>query len=263
MLIQREQIVDTIATATKPLPFINAMWLLGSAAFGRADEHSDVDVLMDVSPGRADDAFQAIEEAISSHLCPIERRWIHPLPTWHGHRSRFYKLQDAHEFLALDLTILEEGAEPRFNELERHGEPVVIFDKKGVVRSVPLDMDAHMQAVRKRVEQMQPRLPFLFPLVEKEIVRGDSPAAFTTYQRYLIDAIVELARIIHCPARYDYGMRYLHVDIPDELRREIDRLAYVSSLEDLSNKLPQVRALAESLLEEATRRWSRAATENE
>jgi predicted nucleotidyltransferase len=44
MVLGREKILDSIVEGLKPLDYVYAMWQCGSAAFGRVDEWSDIDV---------------------------------------------------------------------------------------------------------------------------------------------------------------------------------------------------------------------------
>jgi hypothetical protein len=56
------------------------------------------------------------------------------MPTWHGHAQGFCRLQGTNEFAFIDVVVMNHGEGPRFNEVERHGNPVVLFDKDGALR---------------------------------------------------------------------------------------------------------------------------------
>ena len=60
--MRREQVVEVLRAALEPLASVNAAWLGGSDAFGRADELSDVDLQVDVDDGQVA-AFGAVEAA--------------------------------------------------------------------------------------------------------------------------------------------------------------------------------------------------------
>ena len=47
--MRREQVIELLHGALLPLAWVNAAWLGGSNAFGRADELSDVDLQVDVT----------------------------------------------------------------------------------------------------------------------------------------------------------------------------------------------------------------------
>jgi hypothetical protein len=60
--VRREQVVEILRAALEPLAFVNAAWLGGSDAFGRADELSDVEVAA---------TFGAVEAALADmQICP-------------------------------------------------------------------------------------------------------------------------------------------------------------------------------------------------
>ncbi|MBL8045934.1 MAG: nucleotidyltransferase domain-containing protein [Anaerolineales bacterium] len=73
-MLTRHQILHTLQTALEPHNYVYAMWEGGSAAFGRADEWSDVDVQIVVEDERVSEAFAAAEAALLS-LSPFEILW--------------------------------------------------------------------------------------------------------------------------------------------------------------------------------------------
>ena len=66
--MRREQVVEVLREALLPLSYVNAAWLGGSDAFGRADELSDVDLQVDVDDGRVAATFGAVEAALAASL---------------------------------------------------------------------------------------------------------------------------------------------------------------------------------------------------
>jgi predicted nucleotidyltransferase len=156
---RREQVIELLHGALLPLAWVNAAWLGGSDAFGRADELSDVDLQVDVDDGHVAATFGAVEAALAA-ASPIVARLVMPMPTWHGHAQRFYRLRDTAEFTAVDVVVFQRS-DPRryYNQTERHGRPLVLFDRAGVVREVA--------GIREG-------LAFTLPLVAKE-VRAATP----------------------------------------------------------------------------------------
>jgi predicted nucleotidyltransferase len=59
--MRREQVIEVLRGALLPLPHVNAAWLGGSDAFGRAAELSDVDLRVDVDDGHVAAPFGAVE----------------------------------------------------------------------------------------------------------------------------------------------------------------------------------------------------------
>ena len=69
--MRRQQVVEVLRAALEPLAFVNAAWLGGSDAFGRADELSDVDLEVDVDDGQVAATFGAVEAALADmQICP-------------------------------------------------------------------------------------------------------------------------------------------------------------------------------------------------
>ncbi len=248
--MRREQVIEVLRGALLPLPHVNAAWLGGSDAFGRADELSDVDLQVDVDDGYVAATFGAVEAALAA-ASPIVARLVMPMPTWHGHAQRFYRLRDTPETTAVDVVVFERS-DPRryYNQAERHGRPLVLFDRAGVVRSVPLDRAELAATLARKVAGIRERLPFTLPQAAKEVRRGDALAALGSYHRYLLAPLVMLYRVRHTPARHDFGSRYTRDDLPPEAQETLAELSFVADLDDLAAKLPRAERLLRELLDE-------------
>jgi hypothetical protein len=93
--MRREQVVELLREALLPLPYVNAAWLGGSDAFGRPTS-CPTSTPVDVDDGRVAATFGAIEAALAA-ASPIVARLVMPMPIWHGHAQRFYRLRDTAE----------------------------------------------------------------------------------------------------------------------------------------------------------------------
>jgi predicted nucleotidyltransferase len=248
--MRREQVVAVLREALEPLAHVNAAWLGGSDAFGRADELSDVDLQVDVDDGHVAATFGAVEAALAA-ASPIVARLVMPMPTWHGHAQRFYRLRDTSEFTAVDVVVFERS-DPRryYNQTERHGRPLVLFDRAGVIRPVALDPAELAAALRRETARIRERLPFTLPQVAKEVRRGDALAALGSWHRYVLAPLVTCYRIRHAPARHDFGLRYTADDLPAEVQATLRELSFVRDLDDLAAKLPEAERLLRRLLAE-------------
>jgi hypothetical protein len=248
--LTRERVIELLHGALEPLAWVNAAWLGGSDAFGLADELSDVDLQVDVDDGRVAATFGAVEAALAA-ASPIVARLVPPMPTWHGHAQRFYRLRDTAEFTAVDVVVFRRS-DPRryYNQTERHGRPLVLFDRAGIVHPVPLDQTGLAASLAREVAGIAERLPFTLPLVAKEVRRGDALAAHGLWQRHVLAPLVTLYRVRHTPARHDFGTRYTRHDLPSEVRQTLAELAFVTGLDDLGTKLPRAERLLRGLLDE-------------
>jgi hypothetical protein len=205
---------------------------------------------VDVDDGRVAATFGAIESALAA-ASPIVARLVMPMPTWHGHAQRFYRLRDTAEVTAVDVVVFQRS-DPRryYNQTERHGRPLVLFDRAGVVRPGPLDQAELAATLAREVAGIRERLAFTLPLVAKEVRRGDALAALGLWHRHVLAPLVTLYRVRHTPARHDFGTRYTRHDLPAQVQETLAELALVTGLDDIAAKLPTAERLPGELLDE-------------
>jgi hypothetical protein len=235
LIHSRQDLISALGTALQRCPQVRAAWLGGSDAFGRADEHSDLDLCLCVDDGRVEEAIEAVESALVS-LSPIAHRYRLPQPTWHGHEQVFYRLRDAVPTAIVDLVVFAASKPNQFRERERHGTPVVLFDPEGLAAPVSLDRAAHSAKVRTRLEALRESFPIFEPFVPKELDRERPVDAVGFYHGLTLRPLAELLRIAYCPDRFDFGLRYLGTDLPREVYAEFAGLAFPSGPEDLRIK---------------------------
>ncbi len=230
--VDRRRIIETLAAALEAEPTVLAAWLGGSDATGRTDEFSDIDLQTVVEDDRVEETFALVEKTLSS-LSPIALRHRIPEPTWHGHSQCFYRLRDADPHHFVDFVPVKRSAEDRFLEPERHGEPVVLFDREGLLAPTKLDRVALRDRMEKRLAALREMFLLFQPLAIRAVARGHDAEAAYWYHNLGLKPLVELLRIRHCPDRFDFGLRYLDRDLPGHLREEIERLAYPADPREL------------------------------
>lgn len=201
MELGRDAICAAIRRAIEPLSYAVAMREGGSAAWGREDRWSDIDLQVLVEDDRVSDAIAAVDAALEA-LSPSELRLEAPRPTWHGHEQVFYRLRDAGEYCLVDLAVMKRSAPQQLRERERHGERRVFFDKTGEARPATLDRERHDRLVAERLRHLSVALPMFQSLTKKET----------------------LLRIRYCPDRFDFGPRYAVVDLPREVLQRVEPL---------------------------------------
>jgi hypothetical protein len=227
---------------------VRGAWLGGSDASGRTDQWSDIDLQIIVEDGRVEEAYRLVHATIET-LSPIEHRYRFPMPTWHGHEQALLKLRDSDPFAVIDLVIIVKSNPDRFLERERHGEPLVLFDHDRLVVPAALDREKHLDKVKRRLESLRSLFALCQGFVSKAALRGAAADAMHSYQAMTFRPLVELLRIRHCPERFDYGARYLDRDLPADVRRVVEGLAYVPSVD----RIEEYRARAEVLFQENLR----------
>lgn len=226
----------------------------GSAATGRADRFSDIDLCLVAESSLNDALFEAIERTLAG-VATITHTWKVADPPWPGFAQRLYVLEPAPRFFLVDCCLLEPATAMQFLERERHGEALVYFDRGGTLRPASLDRSAFAARVRRRFDQVQSAWPIYMTLVAKELARRrplDAHAFYSSALRLLI----ELVGMRYRPERFDFGWRYLHHDVPPELQADLQRWLYVGSPESIEGHLSAMDGLERRLVAEIAARPS-------
>ncbi len=242
--IEREDLIAAITACVSGLEWLEAAWLGGADATGRIDVRSDLDLVCLVHDDRVEDTFDSLESLFAS-LGGIRHRYRVPEPTRHGNAQAYYLLVGASDDLSIDLVVLRASVKDRLLEFERHGEPLVLFDRGVGIRSVPLDREAHDDRLRARYEEIVDAAPILIPLISKAIDRGFVAEAVHAYQNFLLRPLVDLLRMEHCPDRFDFGFRYLDRDMPASERLLVERLSITGDLESIDGLRREALAVFE------------------
>lgn len=245
----RTRLLDHLLPPLRAVQFIEACFEGGSAATGRLDELSDVDLYFIAKAEHTGAVFELFERTLES-LGRIAHRWQVEPSGFDGLAQRHYLLDPAPRYFAIECCVLRPDCAVQFLESERHGEPVVHFDRTGRIRSVPLDRGAHAAKLTRRLAQIRASWPIYRLVVDKEIARGHALDAFGFYVNGLLRPLIELAGMRHRPERFDFGWRYLHSELPPELQQVLTQLAYVASIHDIAARLPGLDGLMTSLVTE-------------
>ena len=232
----REKIIETITAALKPLDFILALWQGGSAAHGYTDEWSDIDIEVIVEDNSVEATFDVVEKSLKT-ISEISFKYRIPEPTWHGHSQCFYQSREASPFLAIDFAVIKRSSPNDFLELERHGNPVVAFDKANLVIPINTNLSEHFSKMKQRLDALKITFPFRQTFVKKEINRGHFAEAVVRYHNYTLNPLVELLGMIYRPYRYDFMLlKYFNRDFPSEVIARVEPLYCVVDLADLTEK---------------------------
>jgi len=237
----RDEIVAALRAALEPCPGALAFWEGGSAAFGRADAWSDLDLYVLAEDDAVDDIVAAVDRALAG-LGPTAARRRLPEPTWHGHAQVFYLPADAPEHLVVDLVVLRRSLPERFLERERHGVPLVYFDRTGEIAPVPLHRAAFAAGAERRLAALREEFALFQGFVRAEVARGDPMAALAAYRNYTLRPLLEVIRMRHCPQRYDYGPKYSRADLPAEVVARLERLFYVPGIAGIAGRQAEAEA---------------------
>jgi len=239
----RSRITSAICNALEPLPAVLAGWEGGSAAFGSVDGYSDIDLNFLVDDDASTDLLYGAAETSLGTVSPITASHFVP-------PGCYYKLKDGGEFLFVDLCFFRAGAADRHLEVERHGHARPLFDKGNWLRPRPLDEGALAINRDKRYRELQTWFVESQSFVRKAVLRGQEVEALACFWGYTLKPLVELLRMRYCPARWDFGMRYLDRDLPPSVYNQLRDVAFVRDLGGIATQLPKASAWGAALLKE-------------
>ena len=213
--LNRSVIIQTLVDVLKPIEYVRAFWEGGAVAFNRVDEWSDIDLYLVVDDEKVDETFLAVEKALKP-LSPIRQKHTvsHPQP---GLFQAFYKLEDASEFLLIDLAVLTLSSPDKFLEPEIHGDAVFYFNKSNEITIPALDKKAMTAKLLKRLERLRANFDMFNSFIQKEINRGNHLQAIDLYHILTLSALVTALRIKHNYVHHDFKMRYIHYELPSTI----------------------------------------------
>jgi hypothetical protein len=233
--LTREILIDAIQKAVEPLDEILAMYQGGSAAFGKADEMSDVDLQIIAVDEFAGHVIPLVEDAFAAVAIVKYRNEI-PQPTWHGHRQVFYRFGNASPYLMLDLVVICASSPNKFLEPEIHGERVIAFDKTGITTIPPLDQAALQKTIEAARRTLLLDREFTGLYVTKELNRDHFIEAVTYYFAYTLNPLITLLRMKYSPARYNFRTKKVYDDLPEEVLARIAPFYAIRDANDLREK---------------------------
>lgn len=206
------------------VPALQVVVVNGSAVTGGWDEHSDLDVEAWCSPPAS--ATYDTVLALARDRFEVDHVWELPEATWPTGRQCFIHLQpDAADLtrptLLVDI-VIQETPERLTMDTRRHGDPMVLHDPEGRLLLEDDDEEELETQRRQAVAQTAARRQTAAWLVERAIVRGDLAEATALHLRFAVEPLVRLLRIQHCPARFDFGLRYLRTDLPVGMAERVD-----------------------------------------
>jgi hypothetical protein len=222
----RERIADAVCQALEPRAAVLAGWEGGSAALGTVDAYSDIDLNFIVDDQCSFEALHAAAKPALEAVSPVLADHVVP-------PGRYYKLLAGGDFLFVDLCFFRAGASDHPLEVERHGIVQPLFDKADWLHPKPLDEVALAAKREARYSEHQRWFVVSQSFVRKAILRGQQVEALASFWSYTLRPLGELLRMRYCPARWDFGMRYLDRDLPSTVYDDFRRLAFVRDVNEL------------------------------
>ncbi|WP_224277054.1 hypothetical protein [Nocardioides lacusdianchii] len=225
-LSRYDDVLDLLTALPRRVPELRVVVVNGSAVTGGWDDHSDLDVEA-WCDGDAATTYAAVLALLRSEL-EVDHVWELPEATWPTGRQCFVHLQPDAADLSRPTRLIDVVVQTLPQRLtmdtRRHGVPLVLHDPDGLLL-LEDDDEAGLSAQRAQaVAQTAARRQTGAWLVERAIARGDLAAATTLHLRFAVEPLVRLLRIEHCPARHDFGLRYLRTDLPAGMAEQVEAL---------------------------------------
>jgi hypothetical protein len=217
---------------------ILAAWEGGSAATGTKDQYSDIDLCLLTNAG----LMQVLDRVEASlEKLGITHRWQTQKCFWgEGMMQRVLFLKDAPKHFLVDIAVFDQ-TNPQllkdFLEIERHGNPILHFDKGHYIQLGHTDSKALFKRQQTRADELKQGFLVFKTLVLKEYDRKQPIDALSFYQNGIVRPLIEVLGMIHRPFKFDFGMRYLHKHFPLELQELIKELSYVAHADELPKKV--------------------------
>jgi len=231
-------IVDELKELLENDPNTHAMWIAGSIAEGFADGLSDVDLWVDVSDGKDQELYSAIESFLETKG-ELDVKLGRSLEQPYTHRV--YHIKDTNPYHFVEFTLHTHSHKHDFSQGNRKIK--ILFDKDG---TIPTDIPEEVIDPKERQARKQSLIDKIevgYASVEKEIIRGQFMDAMHNYEFWLVTPIIEIVRIKHAPLKTSYGLKHGSHHLPKEAQDEIQSLYTIKSLDDFRNKIDEVKKM--------------------
>jgi len=248
--INRNQIIEKLKVKLEPLEYIYALWLEGADASGMVDEYSDIDFWVDFEDEYENEAYKVVENALEE-VAKLDYKYVMK----HGHpkiRQRMYHLSGSSEYLMIDFCWqLHSRAKKECEYIKGNTVETakVIFDKAEVVRFVDDDPSVYMEMNNARLAECKYRYS-QHSRVKKYIHRGHYLEAYAYYNRYVLEPLIDLLRLIYTPANADYYLVHISHHIPDSKLKRLEYFTLITSLDAMENRLPEAKVWFEEMIKE-------------
>jgi predicted nucleotidyltransferase len=233
------KIVEELKKVVEQDETVHAMWIAGSVAEGYDDELSDIDLWLDIDDGQDESVFGSIEKFLRSRGV-LDVNFGEDMTPPFSHKVYHLAHMDPYHFI--EVTLHSHSHDYEFIEGIRKIK--VLFDKDGVTKFKPFNKNSHNKMLQSRKQFLIEKIEIGELSVRKEIARGQFMDAMHNYQFWLVEPTIELARIKYAPLKVSYGLKHGSRDLPKEVVAAIESLYIITSLEDLGNKIKDVKAMA-------------------
>lgn len=231
-------IVDELKDALEKNSSVHAMWIAGSVAEGHSDDLSDVDLWFDIDDGQDEAILTDIEKFLATKGT-IDVNLGEGITPPFTHIVYHLSHMNPLHFIEINL----HSHSHKFGLFDRLRTIKVLFDKDGTTKFEPLDEASYNKMLSERKQFLLEKIKLGELSVRKEITRGNFMDAMHNYQFWLVEPIIEILRIKYAPRKINYGLKHGSRDLPKDTVSKIESLYFLNSLEDLDDKIEEVKTL--------------------
>jgi hypothetical protein len=248
MTINRETILKAIVSGLESEDYTLAIWLEGSDGTKSLDEYSDIDLVCYTKEGSVDDAFTRLDDCMR-RLGQVDIAYEQPgRPT--NNRYKVYHLQETSDHLLVDVTIQSESVPVLFINEDKTVVPVILVDKAGIVKYQNVDHVAHRSQLHTQLVHAQGIYSQRSRAV-KYTKRGLFLESMIYYQKYVLNPLVDVLRIIYTPFQADCVLVHASRDFPVDVVLTLEKLYGVKTVQDIAERINLADELFRNAVAEA------------
>lgn len=241
MLYEREFLLNHIQSFADERNDIIAAWEGGSAAFGRADTFSDIDVSF-LTNADVSELQEVFENYLKKNF-GVKYLYRIPMPTWHGGAQTFLLCENCPPTLLIDFTIFTKESKMLFLEPEIHGNSRFLKDTVHLSDTIPhIDISQQKIKILNRYHTIRDSFELFCGFADKELQRGKPIEAFAFYQALVLRPLVDLLRMKYSPERFDFNSRLLYADLPKEVTENLEELYFCADKTHLQRNIQEAIA---------------------
>jgi hypothetical protein len=240
----REFIIEKLKIELEKEEFVYALWLEGADSQDEVDEFSDIDFVADVEDSYEEHTLQKIESCLAKiDKLDFSREAPRPLDTL---RYKIFHIEGTSEHLLIDVNIQSHSRQFKFIEGCPFESPLVLFDKKGVIKFRKLDELEIAEGIKVSLSATELAF-FQRSKVKKSIKREEFLEALEYYRITVLEPLVRLLRIKYTPSIPDYGLVHISHHLPKDAIDRLEKLHQIGSFEDLEHAFLQAEKWGQEL----------------
>jgi hypothetical protein len=231
MTLTRDLILSELRARLEADERVLALWLEGADATGMVDEYSDIDLCCSTAPGALEAVTRLAQETLAKlGKLDLMNQSMREDNAW----FTIYHLEGTSPYLLIDFDAFV-GRGSQFYAGDTIERPKILFDRAGVITFIQPAEGTFLPNPEERLRELSESVQ-QSARIEKYIRRGEFLEAFGYYHKWLLQPLIEALRMRYTPLHPDYYIVHISRHLPGDVRKTLEALFQVSSLEELERK---------------------------